>query len=420
MMTSIGRLVGSIARKSPQQIAQHTVRRWSDALDTRELDFPLLPEDIADSHAATRPDASPLGFTASPGRRRLGWIVLPPGAGSGGHTTLFRMMEAARIAGFTNTLLFYDRYRSDHARNVAVLRAAWPWLECEVEPVRTTLTGFDGVIASSWPTAHVAARRRVPGQPVIYFIQDFEPYFYPRGSEYAIAEDSYRLGHRNVALGGMVHDTLGSEVQVASDYVPFGCDTDAYRLRASPVPRSGVVFYAKRGNDRRGHRLAVMALSDFHRRHPEQSIHTYGDAPRDLPFPVLHHGSLPPDRLNELYNSVIAGVAMSFTNISLVAEEMLAAGVIPVVNDSPLARADLGNPHVAWADPTPRGISDALSAAVTAAAPDERARTVSASVTTPGWAETGRRFAALIAAELDSSMTAGRIGRSPSRMGGGS
>ncbi|KAA9135532.1 rhamnosyltransferase WsaF family glycosyltransferase [Microbacterium caowuchunii] len=311
------------------------------------------------------------------------------------------MMEAARVAGFTNTLLFYDRYRSDHAHNTEVIRSAWPWLECEVEPVGETLIGFDGVIASSWPTAHVAARRRLPGQPVIYFVQDFEPYFYPRGSEYAIAQDSYRLGHRNVSLGAMVRDTLAAELSVESDYVPFGCDTDVYGLRAPTIPRSGVVFYAKRGNDRRGHRLAVLALSEFHRRHPDQPIHTYGDAPRDLPFPVIDHGGLPPARLNELYNSVIAGVAMSFTNISLVAEEMLAAGVVPVVNDSPLARADLANPHVAWADPTPLGIADALSAAVTQPALDARARAVSASVATAGWAETGRLFAGVIAEELD-------------------
>lgn len=398
MAASVRQLFRSLARKSPREIAQHAVRRWSDRLHAAELDFPLLPGDIADSQAVAGA-AGPA--TRLPGRRRVGWMVVPPGAGSGGHTTLFRMMEAARAAGFQNTLLFYDRYHSDHARNVQVVRSAWPWLTCDIETVGDTLAGFDAIVASSWPTAHVAARRGLPGQPVVYFIQDFEPYFYPRGSEYAIAEDSYRLGHRNVALGAMVRDVLASEMGIAADHVPFGCDTEVYRLLEPATRRSGVLFYSKRGNDRRGHRLAVMALAEFHRRHPEEPIHTYGDPPRELPFPVVNHGSVPPEQLNELYNTVITGIALSFTNISLVAEEMLAAGVVPVVNDSPLARADLPNPHVAWAVPTPAGIAEALSAAVSAGSGDEYHRAVSASVTTPGWDETGRRLAAIIAEEVD-------------------
>ncbi|MCX6502862.1 MAG: glycosyltransferase family 1 protein [Microbacterium sp.] len=396
-MSSLFASVRGIARKSPREIVRHALRRWSARLDVDELDFPLLPGDMDDSQASARATAV---TGIRPGGRLLGWIVVPPGAGSGGHTTLFRMMEAARAAGFVNTLLFYDRYHSDHARNVDVIRSAWPWLQCEIEEVGTSLAGFDGIIASSWPTAHVASRRRVPGQPVVYFIQDFEPYFYPRGSEYAIAEDSYRLGLRNVALGDMVRERLATEVGLTPDHVPFGCDTGTYHLLPSETRRSGVLFYAKRGNDRRGHRLAVLALTEFHRRHPEEPIHTYGDSTRDLPFPVVDHGNLPPSRLNELYNTVVAGIALSFTNISLVAEEMLAAGVIPVVNRSPMARADLPNPHVAWAHPTPAGIADGLDAALRAGREPGLDRRISASVTTVSWEATGARLARIIADEV--------------------
>src|SRR5664279_1228217 len=57
-------------------------------------------------------------------------------------------------------------------------------------------------------------------------------------------------------------------------------------------------------------------------------------------FPVVRHDRLRPAALNELYNQSIAGLAMSFTHILLVAEEMLAAGVIPIVNESAYSRAD--------------------------------------------------------------------------------
>ena len=395
---SVTRTIRSIARKSPHAILQHAVRRWAQRLEVSQLDFVLLERDLADSRALQESGGPEVASATN--RRRLGWIVVPPGAGSGGHTTLFRMMAAASAAGFENTLLFYDRYRGDIHGQTATVRAAWPWLQCEIEAVGDTLDGFDGIVASSWQTAHVAARRRVPGQPVVYFVQDFEPYFYPRGSEYALAEDSYRLGHHNVALGAMVRDCLWAELSLTADTVPFGCDTAVYRELCPERERSGVVFYAKRGNERRGHRLAVLALEQFHRRHPDEPIHVYGDDPGDLPFPVVAHGSLPPARLNELYNSAVAGLALSFTNISLVAEEMLAAGVVPVVNDSPLARADLKNQHTAWAEATPSAIAEALSGAVSRSGRASHARTVAASVTTAPWEETGTRFADILTRAL--------------------
>ena len=332
-MASLIGLWRKLAKKSPREIAQHAALRISELADTSSLSFPLLPQDVADSFDQRELHAAAHWPPPSTPRPKLGWLVVPPGPGSGGHTTLFRMMQACHVAGYDNTLLFYDRYHGDFARNVAVVRSSWPWLVCDIQNVGASLNGFDGIVASSWPTAHVAASRRVPGQPTTYFIQDFEPYFYPRGSEYSLAEDSYRLGLRNISLGHMVQDSLTRELGQTSDFVPFGCDTSVYRPLEPPPPRSGVLFYAKRGNDRRGYRLAVLALEKFHTMYPDEPIHVYGDVPAGLSFPVTAHGSLSPEELNVLYNSVVAGLALSFTNISLVAEEMLAAGAIPVIND---------------------------------------------------------------------------------------
>jgi len=410
---AVRRLLGSVARKTPREIVQHLVRRAAQRVDTASLDFPLLPRDIADSHDPRMPGrGEPRRLTdgASP---RVGWIVVPPGAGSGGHTTLFRMMEADKTQGLRNTLLFYDRYASDHTRNAAVVRESWPWLECGIEPIGDDLSGFDAVVASSWQTAHAAASRRVAGQALVYFAQDFEPYFFPRGALYALAEDSYRLGLRNVALGEMVASLLRSDVGVPVTHVPFGCDTDTYRLLEPARDRAGVLFYAKRGNDRRGHRLAVLALEIFSRMRPDQPIHVYGDAAENLPFPAIAHGSLSPDALNALYNTVVAGFALSFTNISLVAEEMLAAGVVPVVNDSPLARADLANEHARWAEATPHALAQALADAVSAAEEPGYARAVAGSVTTPTWSRTGAMLADVIRSEIPWASGADTAATSP-------
>lgn len=397
-MSRVSSLARKLRAKSPKQLAQYAALRLSALTGAAELDFPLLPQDVSDSLALPAPAQAP---APAAGRPRIAWLTIPPRAGSGGHTTLFRMIRAAQEAGFDNTLLFYDRYNGDFAVNAATVRRAWPWLTCEIAPVPERLSGFDAYVASSWPTAHVLAARSEPTDRRLYFIQDFEPYFFPRGATYALSEDTYRFGFRNIALGRMVRSSLADETGVTSDLVPFGCDTETYRLTAPDGPRAGVVFYAKRGNDRRGFDLAMRALALFHAEHPDEPIHVCGDDVSDAPFPVISHGSVSPERLNRLYNEVVAGLALSFTNISLVAEEMLAAGVVPVVNESSLARADLPNPAAVWARPTPTGLARALGEAVDRPDRAAHASVVAASVSGRSWRETEEAVVAILRSELD-------------------
>jgi glycosyltransferase involved in cell wall biosynthesis len=317
--------------------------------------------DIADS-AALRlpvPDIRPSAGAAL----TIGWVTTPPGPGSGGHTTLFRMVEAAEEAGHRCILFLVDRHDGDLAERERTLREWWPGMRAEVRSAADGIAGVDAAVASSWETAHVLASRGVAPMRRLYFVQDFEPWFYPRGASYALAEDTYRFGFRCIALGGAVARALRDEVGLDPDVTSFGCDTDVYR----PLPgahRDGVVAYVRPGVARRGWELARLALARFHVQRPEVPIHLYGDAVRDLPFPAIQHGRLDPVDLNALYARCVAGVAMSFTNISLVAEEMIAAGVVPVVGDSPYARADLPGAAAAWARPTPAGIAAALVAAI--------------------------------------------------------
>jgi hypothetical protein len=255
-----------------------------------------------------------------------------------------------------------------------------------VESLSTGLDGVDAAVATAWQTAHALAQHGTAPMRRLYFVQDYEPLFYPRGSEAALAEVSYRFGYRTIALGEMVAGHIRGEIGLEPDVVPFGCDTDVYSVTGS-APRSGVVFYTVPGAARRGYLLNLLALEQFHREHPDQPIHAYGSTqPARLPFPVVWHGRVRPDELNALYNSAIAGLAMSFTNISLVAEEMLAAGCIPVVNASADARADLPNDHVAWTSPTPQAIAARLADLVKA--PDQHVRAIAAAASVRhGWAQ---------------------------------
>ena len=345
--------------------------------------LPVRPWEIADSTQLTL--ATPRIPVPGGERLSIGWVTTPPGLGSGGHTTLLRMVAAAEEAGHHCTLFLYDRFAGDIVERAAVVREGWPALRVQILDATKGIVGMDVAVASSWQSAHALAIYGTEPQHRMYFIQDFEPYFYPRGSEYALAEDSYRFGFANIALGHMVAQCLKSEVGVQADYLAeFGCDTDVYSL-VNQGQRSGVVCYVKPDVARRGYAVAELALEEFHRRHPEQEIHLYGHQVRNLKFPATFHSRLTPTELAALYNQSIAGIGMSFTNISLVVEEMLACGTIPVVNDSVMARADMPSPHVAWARPTPHAIADRLSAAVSSPDIGGQARAAAESIRDQQW-----------------------------------
>jgi glycosyltransferase involved in cell wall biosynthesis len=308
---------------------------------------------------------------------------------------MFRMVKAAEDAGHECTIVLYNPHGSDLKVRERIIRESWPDIRADVRPLTPGLAGYDAGVATAWQTAHALARYGTSPMRRLYFIQDYEPFFYPRGTEYALAEQSYHFGFRLIALGKMVASRLASESQVAADVVPFGCDTATYHV-SSPRAREGVVFYTMPGNARRGFLLNRMALELFRSSHPDVPIHAYGDGRRsDLPFPVEWHGRLLPAELNELYSQTIAGLAMSFTNISLVAEEMLAAGCIPVVNDYDDARADLDNPFVAWTRPNPAAIAKRLAEIVSGSEIDAVAARAAVSVR-PNWSEAQSGVVAVI------------------------
>ncbi|HEX5729512.1 glycosyltransferase family 1 protein, partial [Microbacterium sp.] len=330
----------------------------------------------------------------------IGWVSTAPAPGSGGHTTFFRMVEALEARGHRCVLYFYDRHGLDVTQLTATIRRHWPALKADVRDVTAGIRGLDAVVASGWESAHLIVKYASDPVHRLYFMQDYEPFFYAHGAEYEFAAMSYRLPFRRIALGEMLDGMIREETGLTSDVVPFGCDSSVYGLPSVARPRSGIVFYCRPDYPRRGYQLARVALRRFHELHPEQEIHIYGAAPRDLDFPFTFHGRLTAPELNDLYGRTIAGIALSFTNITLVAEEMLAAGNIPVVNDLPLAHVVLPNENVRWAEPTGGALAAALSEAVTAPDIQGNARRAAQSVVGRSWQPTHDAVVRIIEEEV--------------------
>lgn len=337
----------------------------------------------------------------------VAWVMTPPSEGSGGHTTLFRLIGALEQAGHTCVIYLYDRWGGRLADHEAVLRSWWPWVRAEVRDIADGIDDAHAVVATAWPTAYAALASPAKGTR-FYLVQDLEPWFYPAGGEALLAEATYRFGFHGITAGRWLAGTLGARYGMSADHFDFGCDLDRYGLPAVPAgagaapvrtgdaghapARSGVCFFARPITPRRAFDLGTLALEVFAERHPEVDIHLFGDPVGRLPFPATDHGVLTPDELNRLYQRCAAGLVLSATNVSLVPHEMLAAGCIPVVNDAEQNRVVLDNEHVAYAPATPHDLAAALGRLVARSA-DEMAAdaaAAAASVQSRSWDDAGR------------------------------
>src|SRR5215218_6058937 len=77
-------------------LAGRILRSFYDRLGTDMLDFPLLLDDVADSGNLNLQSVQIKPSSGSP--LTVGWLTTPPGLGSGGHTTMFRMITALEEA----------------------------------------------------------------------------------------------------------------------------------------------------------------------------------------------------------------------------------------------------------------------------------------------------------------------------------
>jgi hypothetical protein len=83
---------------------------------------------------------------------------------------------------------------------------------------------------------------------------------------------------------------------------------------------------------------------------------------------------------------------LSLTNLSLLPLELLASGVIPVLNRGPNNDKVVQNPYIRYADASPRALADALVEEMLRPDHHEYARKAAESVTSMTWAEPGRQF----------------------------
>ncbi|MEA1052538.1 glycosyltransferase [Lamprobacter modestohalophilus] len=154
----------------------------------------------------------------------------------------------------------------------------------------------DVVVATLWSTApwvHEIRKKKL-AKTGVYFIQDYEPWFFPPNKRRLQARVSSTYGlieHRIVKS-----DWLAGQLQAdgySTKKISIGMDLDTFYPRDAKPTTPIVLAMARPHTPRRGFPVVIDALARIKASRPEVEIHLFGDSHLDrhkIPFSYVDHG----------------------------------------------------------------------------------------------------------------------------------
>lgn len=295
------------------------------------------------------------------------WIIPQPFEGSGGHRNIFRAIRYLGEFGHACRVhVIPDNNRFASGEDIAAFISR-EFFDIGAEVILGTdhVDHCDIMVSTFWTTAYVAKASEHKAAVQVYFLQDFEPMFYPMSTEYVRAMATYDFGFYFITSGPWPLRMLAATVgEKRGDFFRFPIDRNIY-YPAAQKPVRRVAYFARPHMPRRCYPLGVAALALVKQTHPDVEIVFYGDNSEsysDVPFEFTNLGMTDTiQELGDLYRSATVGLCFSTTNPSLVPYEMMACGC-PVVD-----LASNGNvvnyqstENAVLVDPTPEAIADGV------------------------------------------------------------
>jgi glycosyltransferase involved in cell wall biosynthesis len=292
------------------------------------------------------------------------WVIPDFTASSGGHINIVRMMQLLKTRGFADQhVVIMEPHRwANPAEAQAAFNAAFGDAGITVSLGVRSIEPTRFLVATGWQTAYWVAKYR-DAIHKLYFVQDFEPSFYAQGSEYAFAEDTYKLGLIGITAGTWLAGKLAADYGMRTFPISFGCDTELYKpTEKRPNPNRHLFFYARPVTPRRCFELGLLALDRICRDMPDVAVIFAGWDVSEyvIPFHHLNAGTVPVEQLPDLYTQCDVALVLSATNLSLLPLEMAACGCPMVINDSPNASWLLARDEALYCEMTVDGIADAV------------------------------------------------------------
>ncbi len=265
-----------------------------------------------------------------------------------GHDVTLYVDPGSKFRSENEIKKFIEKYYGDVNYNI---KLGHSFSECDV------------LIATFWTTAY-NVNEFTKAKVKAYFVQDFEPYFYQMGSEYVLAENSYKLGLNHVTVLPWLPPLISKRFGGKAEHFFPPLERGIYNRinKEKNNEKLKILFYARPDQPRRCYQLGIQALNIVSKKIKNIDIILFGSKlidEKSIPFPHTNKKSLPTNNdLAKLYQSGDLGIVFSTTNPSLLSYEMMACGCPVVDLDNESNRFNYGSEeNAALCEPTPNGVA---------------------------------------------------------------
>lgn len=293
---------------------------------------------------------------------KVAWVISPPEEGSGGFRTICSKAIYLEQHGFECHFFILpgsEAYKSPET----VSEQIHLWFGYKPRSVRVEYVipnNFDIVVATAWPTAEFVALQSTPLK--LYFIQDFEPWFYPMGECYLRAENTYRLDLKPITIGRWLSSKVSQYYPTAVPFCDFGVDLGVYAANKNDKDPYSVCAIYQPGKDRRLSSMLINAIELACSYDSRLTFYLYGSNQKVFTGSDRIHqlGLLTTAECALLYSRCTVGISLSASNPSRLPFEMLASGlnVVEVFGDN--TAYDFKSNAIRFAETSPEGIASAL------------------------------------------------------------
>ena len=295
--------------------------------------------------------------------KTINWLIPDFGIGSGGHLNIFRYVSHLEQYGYDCRIVIvgHHRHKSTEAAAQEIREHFFP-LQAEVHFGDVGYPSSVFSFATSWITAYYL-RPIENTRHKLYFVQDFEPYFYPHGSEYAFAEATYGFGFTAVTAGQWLHQKMTRDYKASGMSLGFSYDRNLYKQHPRREPALRRVFcYVRPPTVRRGLESAFLALDLVGKALPDVKFIFAGWDVSDFEFrhEHLNAGLVPIPQLPDLYSQCDVALVLSFTNASLLPLELMACGCCVVSNSGDNVEWLLSSSNSALSAPDPESLAKTI------------------------------------------------------------
>jgi len=267
-------------------------------------------------------------------------VFIIPGmvAHAGGHTSILRLGSKLCDYGYNISYVSYGSQSISEMKKSASLNLE-DYKGFFYDSSYIKKISGDVIVATNWRSVYIA--KKIPGYK-IYFIQDYEPYFYSLGDYYFLAKYTYDMGFHMISLGSWNKSVIEKNSYYNNrkiDVIDFPYEKTEYKNGKRDFSlykekkEIKIAVYIK-DEEKRLPYISQFLLSnlaeEFKKNGKKLHVLYFGLDPLFKVHYGKNIGKLSKKQLNQLYQNVDFGMVASMTNISLIPYEMIAAG-LPII-----------------------------------------------------------------------------------------